>query len=215
MHDVDPFADLFAPVFVDDASSMGPAFEGFKQTFIGNLRLPTGRLVARDPFSNFDDQVPPVPITLQPGEYPIFTWGDAQVHCAVLRVAPGTPESWDMVEYPPPYQEEDEDGFFSGIPVDAGFASFMDLSVDHALYTLDEAALDTLHDQWRNLWERTNTYDLAVELDPPEQGNLVMCASGFGDGQYPVFIGRNQDEEVVAVLINFLISDDDEEDEEA
>lgn len=76
---------------------------------------------------------------------------------------------------------------FADIGVDAGLAGFFQNKPD---YTADE---------WRNLCDKLGYSDDAWIL--PEG---FCTSSGFGDGRYPVYVARNDKDEIVALEIEFI-----------
>src|SRR6202012_2975853 len=112
---------------------------------VGELSLPTGQLVASDPFV-CPEQAPFVQ-PLPPGTYPVALSvaqidDDQRVAFAILRLKPGSPVRWEMLTVGEQNTDElNEDEFF-GYPVDAGIGCFMDRSVGKSLTAAMDADAD-------------------------------------------------------------------------
>lgn len=197
----------------------------------GALALPSGRLVAADPFTgllptgNAEIPVPPGrwPVRLtrvqlqRPGEPPhlrnayaslLFDDAPERVRRVLTPCPPG--------QQRPPLQDPDE---FYGFGVDAGTACFVDAE---ALVTAmppadqwhDEAVDHTGADAWlRHLEDATHLAPGAANVPLPRGRageNIALFSSGWGDGMYPLVGGYDADDQLVAVHIDFLVIPDDE-----
>ncbi|KKJ95439.1 hypothetical protein LQ51_26830 [Micromonospora sp. HK10] len=161
----------------------------------GDLHLPSGRLIATDPAWLEHDAVP-YTVTVPPGSYPVTLSlarigadpRHLRVAAARLAVTDRPVHGWEMALRPgqdPLDLGHDE---FFGFGVDAGMACFVD--ADEA-----ERRLDT----WRTLGLGDEPY-LRVE-----DGGMVLWFSGWGDGAYPTWIGRDAAGEVVCFVADMLL----------
>ncbi len=123
--------------------------------------------------------------------------------------------------------ELNEDEFF-GFPVDSGLACFLDEETNETL----TAKMDELQEKDPD----SNYYDevLADEFkeysgknklsrslgdwndhhpDKDSDNNVIMFASGWGDGYYPAYWGLNETGETIELVIDFLINDFEEDDD--
>lgn len=196
----------------------------FEVVDCGVLNLPSGRLVACDPFAdmtrggNHYFQVPP-------GSYPVrvtvIDVSEAQDGSHVreayasllLSESPEVRRGAVVLlreEDEPPTLEEGE---FIGFGVDAGTACFVD----------DEALKIGMppEEEWQELFDSAEPTCWFARMDDPESlrsglaniplplakngENLILFHSGWGDGAYPVVGGYDADDRLVAVHIDFLI----------
>ncbi|MFF3465508.1 DUF4241 domain-containing protein [Streptomyces sp. NPDC002619] len=185
----------------------------------GELTLPTGRVVACDPFVYLGQgDVEPFTVTVEPGSY--------RVEAAVARLAkPGEPPSgtphhrvaaarlvvrdeptatWELALQPgqdPAELGEDE---FYGYGVDAGTGCFYDAAADGSFLECegDEGPL------W-DAFENSGWSHGPHLITSPDTGHtLVAFTSGWGDGAYPTWIGRNATGEVTCFVTDFLVAPD-------
>ncbi len=176
----------------------------------GLLLMPTGRLVAADPGSP-SPGLEPFTIALPPGRHPVTLavarFVDKPDHlvaaCRVsVRDAPVT--SWEPALVP------GEDPSILGadvsfmIGVDAGMLCFFDAAMLPGLVELSK-----VWDEPRGLWDELADAigrEDSVELQDPEtRTNLIAVRSGWGDGAYPVWIGRCADGDVGCVVADTLV----------
>jgi hypothetical protein len=154
----------------------------------GELRMPSGLLVACDPYGVAGSV--PYTVGVSPGRYRVTfnvaRWPDGQVRVAAAQVLirDEPVASWEMALRPGEDPRTLRDGEAFRFGVDAGLACFVDAAATSALACLSkpDALLpaETVSDGVRT-----------VEVDEPASGaNLLAFASGWGDGGYPVWIGR-------------------------
>lgn len=166
----------------------------------GSLHLPTGRLVAADP-SALDHGVRPFAVTLPPGTYPailsIATFTDDPAHrrvaAARLDVTARPTSSWELALRDGDDPDELGDGEFFGFGVDAGVAC-----------VVDDSARGRLADAWREVCPLGEPQFAAVGAD-----EMIVWSSGWGDGCYPTWIGRDQDGAVTCFIADMLLFDDE------
>jgi hypothetical protein len=176
---------------------------------VGDLDLATGRLVGCDPFwaepgSGFDV---PYTVTVPPGHYPVdvsfarqenpdprSTLGTRLGAAARLTVRDEPAETWELAVQAGQDLADLGPGEFYGIPVDTGTAAFVD---DSALASLSRY-VDRLDQQDMQAFESDPLSRASVDgaaynivLDDATGLNVVVFGCGMGDGDYPVWIGRN------------------------
>jgi hypothetical protein len=171
----------------------------------GLLQVPTGRIIAADP-ATLDERDQPFTVTVAPGAYPVqiarmrwdeHPWGETPAARLVIRAEVPT-VSWELAVRPGQDLRMLNEGEFFGFGVDSGTGCFLDLAArDAAVAAIQDdpgAALSsdegTMHARWR---------------DPATGFDLVAYASGYGDGSYPVWIGRGEDGEVTCLLADMLV----------
>ncbi|MFF5974646.1 DUF4241 domain-containing protein [Streptomyces sp. NPDC012769] len=183
---------------------------------VGELALPTGRLVACDPFVSLGHgESEPFTVTVAPGRYPVQAAvatlvdpgeePDPHPHTRiaavrlVVRAAPVA--AWEMALLPgQDLAELGEDEFF-GYGVDAGAGCFHDASADDAFPGTDE-------DEGA-VWAAMEGVGHGPEVflaEGEDRHNLAGFTSGWGDGCYPTWIGRDADGEVACFVTDFLVA---------
>ncbi|MFJ4058827.1 DUF4241 domain-containing protein [Streptomyces albogriseolus] len=169
----------------------------------GLLRITSGRLAVSDPGWVSDPRTVAVP----PGEYPVTLsllrrtpW--LTVAAAKVTLLDTPPHAWEMALRPDEDPELLGEGQFYGVGVDTGTVAFMD-----ATRTVDEEGLDEEVFLPLSLADRPS-----VELPGTQTGpNLIAFSAGWGDGSYPVWIGRTEDGQVGCVVVDFRLFPSDEE----
>lgn len=188
----------------------------------GELALPSGRLVAADPFVTLERvnafyQVPP-------GQYPVRATIDEtlQREMYVSLILSPAPEVRRQVMTP--LQPEGEsfpnvEGGAYGIPVDSGTVCFADDATIRRYMPEDVATwYESLFESerpnsWFSLMDdpnhiRDGLANIRLPLAPNGE-NIILAHSGWGDGFYPVVGGYDDADELVAVHIDLLLHGDD------
>ncbi|WP_405164281.1 DUF4241 domain-containing protein [Nocardia sp. NBC_01499] len=158
---------------------------------VGLLMVGNSGLVIGDPGAlEFDNGWK---MDLPPGGYPIELAEiifDDETRIAAAKVVVGEhpPVSWELLA------QDDTDFVFLhedehvGFGVDSGTAAFVDAdSIDEILDSI-EAGLQ------------------AADLDDLGFPGLISFESGWGDGSYPVWIGRDQNNDVSEVVADFRVA---------
>jgi len=187
----------------------------------GDLLLPSGRLVAADPFVTLIRQNPYH--LVPPGSYPVRVTLDDTIEreMYVSLILASTSEAERHFLTPlRPYGEPSpvpEEGSYYGIAVDAGTVCFVDdeavqqgMPVDE-LSWFDELFENDGDDSWFRVMDDPAHIrpGLAnIHLPRAEDGaNIIICHSGWGDGFYPVVGGYDAEGHLVAVHIDLLVHD--------
>jgi hypothetical protein len=162
----------------------------------GTLRMPSGRLVAADP-GWLDEDTAPLVQTVAPGEYPILLAVAAQLDDPENKVVVGAKVvvaeepvvTWELGLLAGQDLEDLGDGQFYGVGVDTGMVCFFDAAATPVM--IDRA-------------EGTLTGELVGVVDDPA-GNLIAFRSGWGDGSYPVWVGRTADGQIGCFVADMLV----------
>lgn len=182
---------------------------------VGELALPTGRVVACDPFVYLGSgDVEPFTTEVAPGRYPVQAAVATLVHpgaapgprphtrVAAVRLAvrDTAAVSWELALLPGQDPAElGEDEFF-GYGVDAGTGCFYDASAD--------GAFPGTEDEEGAVWaamERVGDGPGVFMAEGEDGHNLAGFTSGWGDGAYPTWIGRDAEGAVTCFVTDFLV----------
>ncbi|KJY26102.1 DUF4241 domain-containing protein [Streptomyces katrae] len=167
----------------------------------GLLHLPTGSVLAGDPGTvNSSDLA--FTITVPPGDYPVLVstmrweheeW-DGETPAAMLRILDEPTVSWELALRPEQDARLLGPGEFYGFGVDTGTACFMDAS--------GRNTLPQLYEQEPGFEADSHS---GMRSDPASGTNLIAFMSGFGDGSYPVWIGRDAAGAVTCFIADMLV----------
>ncbi|MDY0932886.1 DUF4241 domain-containing protein [Chryseobacterium sp. CFBP8996] len=188
---------------------------------IGDVSLPSGKVVVRDPLVALDANQSPYFVQAPKGNFPVTIsvvksedWGDRY---AVVKVE-------FTKEKPVVYREalvgieelEDvtKDDFF-GFGVDAGLGCITDAEVLPFVDKFtDESDVDNLYDDYfaeifaqsykDNPDNQRDAGDWINWTVPNTEYQIPIFASGFGDGEYPVYFAYDANGEICGLYIQFI-----------
>lgn len=202
---------------------------------IGDVSLPSGKIVVRDPLVDLNGNQSPYFIQAPKGDFPVTIavvksedWGDRY---AVVKVE-------FTKEKPIVYREAlvgieeleavTEDDYF-GFGVDAGLGCITDKEVLPFVDKFaDETNVDNFYDDYfAALFEQSykdhpkNQRDAGDWINwkvPNTNYHIPMFASGFGDGTYPVYFAYDTHDSICGLYIQFIdielaLSEDGDEDD--
>jgi hypothetical protein len=172
---------------------------------IGKLELPTGELVACDPFVFLDAK--PFRRKLPGGGFPVIlsiqdTGKDQRVAFATVRFILGTPVRWEMMLVGSQNVANLKENEIFGYPVDSGAGCFMDRTAGEALDRkmkedpeFFEVMIAEMEKTYRHTWSW---------LDMKFGGaNVMAFSSGFGDGVYASYAGIDASGVLCVVVTDF------------
>ncbi|MFE3287935.1 DUF4241 domain-containing protein, partial [Streptomyces sp. NPDC059233] len=183
----------------------------------GSLWLPTGRVVACDPFvyvgggdpAAFTAQVEPgryrvevAMATLTPAGEPEPAPGEGHRRVAAARlVIRDTPAaSWELALRGGQDPSGLGDGEYFGYGVDAGTGCFYDAAADESFPDC-EGDVGPLWDAF----EKTGHAPGAHRVEGEAGHDLVAFSSGWGDGSYPTWVGRDAEGEITCFVTDFFV----------
>lgn len=203
---------------------------------IGNVSLPSGKVVVRDPLVFLNSKQKPYFLEAPKGNFPVTIavvksedWGDRY---AAVKVKFSD-------EKPVLYQEAlignenlegvKEDDFF-GFHVDAGLGCIADAEALPVFDKfLEELNVDNVYDDYfaelfaqsyqQNPQNQRDAGDWINWTIPNTAFQIPMFASGFGDGSYPVYFAYDAKGEICGLYIQFIdielaLSDEEEDEDE-
>ena len=178
-----------------------------KHRSVGDLLLPTGKLVACDPVvfpeaEHFD-------LLLPKGSFPVvlsiaMLGDDQRVAFATTRFRDTAPVAWDMLTVEGQDVSTLKPDHYFGYPVDAGVGCFMDAKAGRELETLMKKNPDyyeVLSAEMDKTYVHTWSW-LNFKLGDGLQ-NIVAFSSGFGDGMYASYAGFGAQSEVSVIVTDF------------
>jgi len=174
---------------------------------LGRLRMPTGRLLAVDPGTIFHDRGP-LDVTVPPGEYPVALavarWEpparSGRVAAARLLVRDEPVAAWELGVCDGEEAMLLGDGEFYGFGVDAGVACLADAAAAGFLLAVAD------DDKRYHAAFVDVDLDGGIEVTDPQSGaNAFAFSSGWGDGDYPVWVGRTAAGEVACFVADLLV----------
>ncbi|MEL1244196.1 DUF4241 domain-containing protein [Flavobacterium sp. DGU11] len=203
---------------------------------IGDVNLPTGRIIVADPF--FTEEQQPFSRTVEPDKYPVYIYVAKvdelhhRIAYAKIKFRPEEASKWILALTNDLSAEEinelGEDEFY-GFPVESGLACFLDEQTNSELIAKIDAVQDNkpesnyydeiLADEFMQ-YSGKNTFSRQLGdwndhyPNPDSDNNAIMFASGWGDGYYPAYWGVNENNDTIELVVDFLINDFEEEDEE-
>jgi hypothetical protein len=171
----------------------------------GELNLPSGEVIASDPswlpsWQRLD--IAPYTVAVPPGRYPVSLavlnlQGADLVAGARLAVSDRPVVAWEGALRPGEDPASLQPGEYFGVGVDIANAGFMDaVALPYMAEQEDKGGED-----FRVLMTQLS----AQRTDPSTGANYIAFNTGYGDGHYPVWIGRAEDSSVACFVMDMLI----------
>lgn len=182
---------------------------------LGEIFLPTGRIVACDPFMVYNSE--PFEQKVKPGRYPLtlsiahFST-DQRIVLATIHFSVEKPKTWITATTARPGSRRfttfdnltTVEGVYNFI-VDYGCASYMDMQAASVLTERLKQDQDYIYGLAKNMHENyIDTREWAiVVLDSTTDLNVAMFSSGVGDGSYYSYWGCTDNDEIVCLTTDF------------
>jgi hypothetical protein len=177
---------------------------------LGDVILPTGRIVAADPLVQPDR--PPFLVTVTPGRYPVtLLEHDGGIAAAVMRFDGGAVFRWQLALTAGQDVKTLKANEIFGIPVDAGLASYMDATTYPLMQQREARARAEKGSRYSEYYSDVLADELAANGDryvmhqpvADQPGNVAIFQAGWGDGFYAVYWGLDGAGRPVALLTDF------------
>lgn len=189
---------------------------------MGTVHFPTGAVLACDPFVDLQERLPyfqNVPAGTYPVSICVAEFGDFgdRYACVKVAVSDRRPCCYEMAMVGNENLDAELDGdSFFGFPVDAGMACVADVQAQEAYNAYwgkrleEEGYIDCYLDLFEDVLEKSarenpthqrNGGDWANWPVPGSDCSIPIFASGWGDGIYPSFFGRDEDGAVCGVYV--------------
>lgn len=188
----------------------------FRCHVIGELAIPTGQIIACDPFV-FAADVLPFAVQASPGRYPVVLSvasirDDQRVAYAKLEFRNTPSVRWELALLPGQQSSSLKDDEIFCYPVDSGTGCFMDKYTAELLVKLsdqDENYVQGLMEKMSKTY--VDTWDWVDEcLDGETGANVITFKSGWGDGCYASYFGYDEDGNITNLITDFAVLDDQE-----
>ena len=188
---------------------------------IGNVSLPSGKVIVRDPLVYLNRDEKPYFTEVPKGDFPVTIavvkmeeWGDryAAVKVEFTKEKPVIyREALIGIEELEGVQKDDIFGF----SVDAGLGCITDPEVvPYVDKFIEELDVENIYDDYfAELFAKSYQEDPRNQRDlgdwinwniPGTDYHIPMFASGFGDGLYPVYFGYDAQGKISGVYIHFI-----------
>ena len=179
---------------------------------LGELYLPTGKIVANDPFFCYENE--PFTVAVKPGSYPVAIFiteypSDKRIALASLNFSGELPIRWELAITE--QEELDQKNLtadeFYGYGVDSATGCFCDKAV------IDMMANDENYDLYAAIGSDFDaSYDISIQyllttIFDYQLANITCFTSGWGDGSYPSYFGFDGQGDPCCLVTDFCIID--------
>ncbi|MEU3225865.1 DUF4241 domain-containing protein [Streptomyces sp. NPDC006976] len=173
---------------------------------VGFLQVPTGQLIACDPDDYFLEERLPYTASIPPGTYRFFVnvssspdGTAARIAAAGILVRDDDVTCWELAVLPGEDIRLLPDGTAYGFGVDSGMACIFDASFLPTVAATFADADRTLSDSG------VPGVRILKSDDSIDGAALIVFDSGWGDGRYPVWIGKMANGKVACVVADMQL----------
>ena len=213
---LEPMVRIEVPDFLEEAFiegysrvEVGNRIYNFYSVDIGLLNVPTGKIIACDPFIYNEDE--PFNIGFPIGQFPVELSiakinGDERVGFARIRFSDNVPVNWVMAVCEGQDVTSLKANEFFGYGVDAGTGAFMD-EMNAKVFS---EYLDEKDDNFKKItdeMEKTYKHTRSWLLWEKHGSNVAMFSSGWGDGHYTTYIGYDINNNICRLVTDFGLLD--------
>lgn len=193
-----------------EAADSELAAHDLRRADLGQLYLPTGRLLICDPTPGMSDSEP-LERAVAPGRYLVSAFAHEDRNAfALLRFSTERIARWETAPIELIVDGGESSRYSGGCIVDSGFAGFMDMETHSLIDLRDNAEQDDNPDYEGYIFDvlLESFFDEEAGLHCPIKGdprNVAAFTSGYGDGEYPAFWGLDAADSPVLLLCDFLV----------
>lgn len=192
---------------------------------IGSINFSTGAVIACDPMVELEDCMPyiqkapigsyPVKICVVPSEQ----YGDRYA-CVKAVISGKKPVRYECaMTGRENLDDEIEDGEFFGFGVDAGMGCIADVHAQEEYKKYwnkrceEESGIDSYNDLFCDVLKESSEKNPKYQSEygdwanwtvPGTESNILIFASGWGDGVYPCYFGYDENDELCGIYIHFI-----------
>ena len=180
----------------------------------GELNVPTGKIVACDPFNNPERAV--FTRSIPAGKYPVHLYlkkGENTMALAWLQVSQETPVTWEMAVLHDQEIADLKEGYYYGYSVDAGIGCFMDALCADFLCAAQSMIAEKMGDDFISYYDNVVAPQIAENQDiylnhfsaDDSELNVIMFSSGWGEGVFASYWGLDAAGNVACLVTDFNI----------
>ena len=172
----------------------------FDRISVGKLKISSGKIIATDPTMlhdavAFNEKFPIGEFPVELAVAKIKANSDRRIAFARLRFSDKPVKKWEFALLPGQIAKDIKSTEQYGYGVDAGVGLFIDQVAQNSLNVI-------LDKNWENIF--SEKFEDYLNYDFQNQ-NVVFFSTGFGDGFYSTYIGRDADGEICQLLTDFSI----------
>ena len=208
MKHIENINKLFRKDFVENT-----VIESFE---VGNIHLPTGKLVACDPLVTND--MKPFTTQFPTGDFAVTIHKQKDSNCIAYVEIHFSHEDiafWKMATTEGQNTDDLKDGEVFGYPGQSGMGCFMDEETQNDLNALEQKLFARKADDFMGIYEeffhehffdKNGAIDQYAYLKPNEQKTNTIFAfeTGYGEGFYGSYIGFNGENQPVKIITEFI-----------
>lgn len=184
----------------------------------GELNVPTGEIVACDPFTNpeRDAFTRKIPV----GKYPVQLYFDKEeqtIALAWLQISQEKPVTWEMAVLEDQAIADLKEDYYYGYSVDTGIGCFMDVLSADFLCAAQNMIAEKMGDDFISYYDNVISDQMAQNQDlytnhfPAHDSelNIMMFSTGWGNGVFASYWGVDAAGNVVCLVTDFNILTDE------
>lgn len=208
MKHIENISKLFSKNFVEN-----PLIETFP---VGNINLPTGKIVACDPLITHD--MKEFKLNFPQGEFPVLVHKERESNCiAYVEIVFSDDQvtDWKMATTDGQNLEDLKGEEIFGYPVESGMGCFMDAETQECLNHLEQKLFHRKGEDFMGIYEEffhdhffdsNGAIDQYAFLKPHDEkaGNIFAFETGYGEGFYATYIGFGSENQPVKIVTEFI-----------
>jgi len=203
---------------IDSVVSKGDKHPEIKQVKkIGELNVPTGKIVVCDPL--VEPEIEPIIKDFPKGKFPVYLYYSNEEDCiafAELRFSEAPVQRWEMALVDDQDLKELEENEIFGYAVDSSLGCFMDIEGQKAMLKHEMELSDQLGDKFTSYYDNyidnlffgpgaVDEYYCEVKPYDSNPNNVFVFQAGYGEGFYGTYIGYDKDGKISKLLTDFNI----------